>query len=270
MSSSPLRLAALALAACSVAACGEADNVITAGAVESDLVAGGRDLRWAASGYLARGPSMEGLDRARPFCGATLIAPDVAVTAAHCVVDRETTLAFGSGDAGGGPVVRVIERHVHPGYRPELLAARAEALTNDVAWVVLERPISFVKPAELPAEAPAVGCSAQAIGYRAADGAIAVRASTPVCLEIRSAPERLAMRPEGSATLCVAGADHGSVVVARDSSRTVLVGIYVGGGAGEELRPLPRLDDCGASRESVEGYEPAWAYRDFLLGALRR
>lgn len=266
----------LALGALASAACGQADNVIGNEPLASDLVAGRRDLRWAASGYLTRGPSMEGLDRAKPVCGATLIAPDVAVTAAHCVVDDGATYAFGSGDAGGAPVVRVVERHLHPGYRPEGRAepsrARGSALTNDIAYVILERPIDFVEPAELATAAPASGCTVQAIGYRSAEGAIAVRASTPACVERR--PDRFVLQPEGSEPLCVAESDDGSVIVSRDASRTVLVGIYVADGAASRVTSHDGdgpggLAHCRRSTDaSLEGWEPAFAYRDFLVPAV--
>src|SRR5690606_14188917 len=109
--------------------------------VESELVGGRRDLRWASSGYLARGPSMADLDLSKPTCGATLIAPNVVVTAAHCVADDDATFAFGAGDTASGPLVRVVERHVHPSYRPEPQQPvdLVHALRKyDVAYLVLE------------------------------------------------------------------------------------------------------------------------------------
>src|SRR3954470_25041014 len=103
--------------AAAVVACGgagESDDDAQAGA-ESALVGGSRDLRWTASGYLLAGPSMDRLDASKPACGATLIAPNVVVTAAHCTTREGTKeLAFGTGDVSKTNVVRVIERHSHP------------------------------------------------------------------------------------------------------------------------------------------------------------
>src|SRR4051794_12470362 len=98
-------LAAVLAVGCSAAGGAEGDAPASS---EDHLVGGTRDQRWGASGYLLAGSSMDRLDSSKVSCGATLIAPRVVVTAAHCVTDAHTTFAFGTGDVGSGPLVEVV------------------------------------------------------------------------------------------------------------------------------------------------------------------
>ena len=83
-------------------------------------------------------------------CTATLIAADVALTAAHCLVDVSGTgLAFTlDGDVSDGvfdaiPVFRALK---HPDYRGDLLNP-VMGRANDVGIVILSRPVENVTPA---------------------------------------------------------------------------------------------------------------------------
>jgi hypothetical protein len=260
----------LALLASTLACVGPEDDDEDADEVLEDaLVGGARDLRWAAAGHLLRGPSIDRLDRSRPACGATLIAPNVVVTAAHCVVDPDLTFAFGAGDVGSGPVVRVVSRHPHPKFQPE--ARRKIDLAHtlrlfDLATLVLERPVDFAEPAELPDGKPAMGCNVQAIGYRAEAGGPSVRKSTTACVLLRfgvAGDSIFEVRPTGRSALCHADGDEGSPVVLRDPSRQVLVGIYVGS-------LTQGLTDCRRSTQFLNGYESAYGFRDFLREGIAR
>ena len=78
------------------------------------------------------------------FCGGSVVAPTVILTAAHCVdgVDRISVIT-GSDDLGRGRVVRAL-RWVTPGYRPA-------TSQNDIALIhlarrVSARPIAVVGP----------------------------------------------------------------------------------------------------------------------------
>lgn len=107
---------ALGLAAC---AAPEATSSEEMASDDAEIVGGTRELRWSACGHLLRGSSMETLDRSKPACGATLIAPNVAVTAAHFLVDASATFAFGTGDVASGPLVRVMERRARPKFHSD-------------------------------------------------------------------------------------------------------------------------------------------------------
>lgn len=255
-----------------VAACASAteDDGAQAGA-ESAIVGGSRDLRWAASGYLLAGPSMDRLDASKPACGATLIAPNVVVTAAHCATrDAAKELAFGTGDVSKTNLVRVIERHAHPEFhaRPESMIDIPYALRkNDVAYLVLEHAIPSVTPAALPSAAPAASCNVQAIGYHApAPGKPSLRMSTPACIEfnVRLGDDPIfEVHPANASGLCNTDGDEGSPVMLRDDKREVLVGFYVGSVTGF-------LTDCHSSVQFLDGYESAYGYRSFFAEALAR
>lgn len=96
---------------------------------------------WVAVGRL---DSVEG-----GFCTGTLIAPDIVLTAAHCVYDMQTGKVVGPGDmtfrAGLTRGVVTAERVVaqvvpHEEFQP-LAGLNAENVINDVALLRLDSPI---------------------------------------------------------------------------------------------------------------------------------
>jgi hypothetical protein len=236
---------------------------------EDQLVGGTREQRWAGSGFLVRGPSMERLDTSRVACGATLIAPRVVVTAAHCVVDAGATFAFGTGDVGATPFVRVVERHAHPEFHAEAQGDfdLTHALRKfDVAYLVLERAVDFAAPAELIAEKPPIGCNVQAIGWRAEGSAKPVRKSTPACILFRvqlGQDPIFEVHPAAGSALCHVDGDEGSPVVRREGGKHVLVGIYVGS-------VTQSFTDCRKGTQFLDGYESMFGYGDFLREGIAR
>ena len=152
---SSLRRAFALLAALAVHCSPAADDATNASRVVGGQAEGG----YAPVGYLANSD----YPAYKTFCGATLVAPTVVVTAAHCVQGYATSsLSVGFGTAGSAPTVAVAQAHVHPDY-----VYRAEgdyAPWNDVAVLELAQPVTDRVPATI-ARAVTGGCAHRYVGY---------------------------------------------------------------------------------------------------------
>lgn len=258
-----MRHVAFALAAllCAAGCASSTDaNADDADVANQDLTGGSADTRWDASGYLVTSD-----EPSHAACGATLIAPKVVVTAAHCVTDTAKTFSFGTGDIGSRATTRVVERHAHPAFHAEAQGKLdvTHALRNfDIAYLVLEHAVAGIAPAALPAKEASMGLEIQAIGYTNQ-----TRKSTPASVVVQvdlGKDPIFEVHPENKSGLCVADGDEGSAVVARDSgTTTTLIGIYVGS-------VTQALTDCKRGWQYLDGYESAYGYRDFLAEGIKR
>lgn len=144
-----------------------------AAASPADAVVGGHETApgaWPFAGALVEHGSPDA--RSGQFCGATLIAPRLALTAAHCVtrpgstavVRRRLDLIVGQHRLSAGKRGRaaIIEIRVHPAYSPTTFAW-------DAALIRLARPLAAA-PATLPGtleSSLAPGTALVAIGWGA-------------------------------------------------------------------------------------------------------
>ncbi len=215
-------------------------------------------------------------------CGAAVIAPRYAITAAHCVVSvdpRRFTLVVNRSNihrAGQGGEIRLARTTVHPEYGPP-------NFRNDVAILELRRP-TRVTPVALPT--PAQSEAATAVGSPllvAGWGGTQTNGSRP-SKRLREVTEKV-VKPakcrrtygrsfSSETTICTRAAklppparghagscygDSGGPLVARTAAGTLLVGTVSGGGlrCGTSPDYYARISDTLRFIRRVSGVRPA-------------
>jgi V8-like Glu-specific endopeptidase len=131
------------------------------GTTSSAIVAGEPEHGWPAVGYLYAASDRDA--EPRPYCTATLVGPNVVLTAAHCLSDdvwnRDAVHGFGVSDVAGGGRFVATARKFHPGWREQ----DGAAWQADIGYVVLESAVPGVQPMQVGA--PRSGCTVEMIGY---------------------------------------------------------------------------------------------------------
>lgn len=214
------------------------------------------------------------------LCTGSLIAPDVVLTAAHCLTQAETQgkanaqrygltyagLAFGVGDESDDKVTRVRTSTPHPGYATPSTDddGRAESVSweHDLAYLVLEKPVAGVAPLTIRRSTHAASCSYVASGYGATaqakgdDGTLSesgkgTRKSLDVCAD-SGYTNRMIASHGASGTIC--HGDSGGPLRVRNSSEIIGVASYAIG------------EDCTTGL--VNYYAPVATNLDFIDEAL--
>ena len=106
------------------------------------------------------------------FCSGAVLAPNVVLTAAHCVASPQATRVHFR-DGAGKPVLMEVARVArHPGFRADAVAARARSI--DLALIETKEPLpSSFAPVAIGEAANEIGAAFDVAGFGVAKPGVA-------------------------------------------------------------------------------------------------
>ena len=191
------------------------------------------------------------------FCSGVVVAPDIVLTAAHCVAAPSATRVHFR-DARGAPVLIAVKRVArHPGYRADAVAARARSI--DLALVETAEPLPApFSPAPLGAAPETTGAEVEVAGFGLTQPGVAASSG-----HLRRA--RLALRAPLSNVLLWLAGDDGAGACTGDSGAPVfangaVVGVvaYAQGAHGRGCGGLTQAIRLAPQRAWIEGVIASW------------
>ena len=126
--------------------------------------------------------------RGAGFCSGAVLAPNVVLTAAHCVAAPQATRVHFR-DGSGAPVLMEVARVArHPGFRADAVDARARSI--DLALIETKEPLpSSFAPVAIGEAANEIGAAFDVTGFGVAKPGV-TGARTARCWTSRSARRR--------------------------------------------------------------------------------
>jgi secreted trypsin-like serine protease len=221
---------------------------------ESYVVGGQPESGYAPVGYLRNNLYYP---QYKTWCGVTLIAPKVVITAAHCVDGiAAQNLAVGFGQVDTSPTVQVTAVHMHTSY---MYRSEGDYLPwDDIAILELAQEVTSV-PAATLGRAETGTCTNRYVGYgRNVPGSSGItagydgqRRSAQICIDAENPHELYIHGADGG--LC--WGDSGGPLLAENTTRVF----------GVLSRHAPRANSqysCENGNRMI--FTAAATYRDFI------